>query len=70
MNQQDCIKEIKGFQNYHMSSELGWDDIAYNFILCNDNNDQQEIYIGRGWKYMGANCKGYNPRSLGKNLYI
>ncbi|CAF1065720.1 unnamed protein product [Rotaria sordida] len=64
MNQQDCIKQIKGFQDYHMNA-LGWFDIGYNFIICNDNHDQQQIYEGRGWKYIGAHCKGYNSRSLG-----
>ncbi|CAF3426163.1 unnamed protein product, partial [Rotaria sp. Silwood2] len=63
-NQQDCIREIKGFQDYHMGEPRNWDDIAYNFMLCNDNDDQQQIYIGRGWTYAGAHCKGYNERSL------
>ncbi|CAF4555864.1 unnamed protein product, partial [Rotaria sp. Silwood2] len=65
-NQQDCIREIKGFQDYHMGEPRNWDDIAYNFMLCNDNDDQQQIYIGRGWTYAGAHCKGYNERSLVK----
>ncbi|CAF3984753.1 unnamed protein product, partial [Rotaria sordida] len=56
-NQQDCIKQIIGFQHHHMYT-LGWSDIAYNFIICNDNHDQQEIYQGRGWKYIGAHCRG------------
>ncbi|CAF1304151.1 unnamed protein product [Rotaria sordida] len=45
--------------------ERGWDDIGYNFILCNDKEDQQQIYMGRGWTYIGAHCKGYNNESLG-----
>ncbi|CAF3928014.1 unnamed protein product [Rotaria sordida] len=44
--------------------ERGWDDIGYNFILCNDKEDQQQIYMGRGWTYIGAHCKGYNNESL------
>ncbi|CAF1417270.1 unnamed protein product [Rotaria sordida] len=63
-NQQDCIKQIIRFQHYHMYT-LGWSDIGYNFIICNDNHDQQEIYEGRGWKYIGAHCRDYNNRSLG-----
>ena len=69
MDQQDCIKQIQGFQDHHMDT-LRWSDIAYNFIICNDNHDQQEIYQGRGWKYIGAHCKGYNTRSLGKNEFL
>ncbi|CAF1304118.1 unnamed protein product, partial [Rotaria sordida] len=64
INQQSCIREIKRFQDYHMD-ERGWDDIGYNFILCNDNEDQQQIYTGRGWTYIGTHCKGYNGESLG-----
>ncbi|CAF3110068.1 unnamed protein product [Rotaria sp. Silwood2] len=69
MNQQDCIKQIKQFQDYQMD-RLGWFDIGYNFIICNDDRDQQQIYSGRGWKYIGAHCKGYNFKSLGKNLFL
>ncbi|CAF1592613.1 unnamed protein product [Rotaria sp. Silwood1] len=69
MNQQDCIKQITGFQDYHMTTR-NLDDIAYNFIICNDDHDQQEIYEGRGWKYIGAHCKGYNDRSLGKKIFF
>jgi hypothetical protein len=47
----------------------GWADIGYNFLLCNDNDDQQQIYRGRGWTYNGAHCIGYNFRSLGKNEF-
>ncbi|CAF3709383.1 unnamed protein product [Rotaria sp. Silwood1] len=69
MNQQDCIKQITGFQDYHMTTR-NLDDIAYNFIICNDDHDQQEIYEGRGWKYIGAHCRGYNDRSLGKKIFF
>ncbi|CAF1270585.1 unnamed protein product, partial [Rotaria sordida] len=65
INQQSCTREIKIFQDYHMD-ERGWDDIGYNFILCNDKEDQQQIYMGRGWTYIGAHCKGYNNESLGE----
>ncbi|CAF3646700.1 unnamed protein product [Rotaria sp. Silwood1] len=49
MNQQDCIKEIKELQDAQMDTR-GWADIGYNFLICNDNNDQQQIYRGRGWR--------------------
>ncbi|CAF1244425.1 unnamed protein product [Rotaria sordida] len=63
MNRQDCINKIKEVQNYQID-EQKWDDIAYNFLLCDDSSDQQQIYTGRGWNYTGAHCRGYNPRSL------
>jgi hypothetical protein len=68
MNQQDCINEVKNLQDFQMDIK-GWDDINYNFLICTDNDDQQEIYKGRGWTYRGAHCIGYNPRSLGKNQF-
>ncbi|CAF3964515.1 unnamed protein product, partial [Rotaria sordida] len=46
-NQQDCIKEIKNLQDVQMD-EPGWADIGYNFLICNDNDDQQQIYRGIG----------------------
>ncbi|CAF1071431.1 unnamed protein product [Rotaria sordida] len=68
MNQQDCIKKIKDLQDYQID-ERGWVDIGYNFLICNDNDDQQQIYRGRGWRYVGAHCIGYNFMSLGKNEF-
>ncbi|CAF3735001.1 unnamed protein product [Rotaria sp. Silwood1] len=68
MNQQDCIKEIKELQDAQMDTR-GWADIGYNFLICNDNNDQQQIYRGRGWRYIGAHCVGYNFISLGENEF-
>ena len=67
-NQQDCIKEIKDLQDYQMDKR-GWVDIGYNFLICNDNDDQQQIYRGRGWRYVGAHCIGYNFMSLGENEF-
>jgi len=69
MNQQDCIKKIKEAQDNEMD-ERKFADISYNFLLCNDNDDQQHIYEGRGWKDSGAHCIGYNSVSLGKNIFI
>ncbi|CAF4313959.1 unnamed protein product, partial [Rotaria sordida] len=31
-------------------------DISYNFLLCDYDGDQQQIYTGRGWKFAGAHC--------------
>ncbi|CAF4120621.1 unnamed protein product, partial [Rotaria sordida] len=64
MNQQDCITQIKELQNYDMDTQY-YADIGYNFLLCGDNGDQQQIYTGRGWKFVGAHCISYNKRSLG-----
>ncbi|CAF1971984.1 unnamed protein product [Rotaria magnacalcarata] len=63
MNKYDCAKQIQKSQAYHMDT-LGWFDIGFNFIICAAHGKQQ-IYKGRGWKYIGAHCKGYNARSLG-----
>ncbi|CAF4612976.1 unnamed protein product, partial [Rotaria sp. Silwood1] len=43
MNQQDCINEIKNLQDFQMDIQ-GWADIGYNFLICNYNDDQQQIY--------------------------
>ncbi|CAF1207315.1 unnamed protein product [Rotaria sordida] len=64
MNHQNCIKSIKQIQDDSLD-KLKWDDIVYNFILCGDNDDQQQIYTGRGWNITGAHCKNYNTKSLG-----
>lgn len=50
--------------------ELNWSDIGYNFIICSDNKGQQKIYKGRGWNFMGSNCKGYKSKSLSKKVYF
>ncbi|CAF3643857.1 unnamed protein product [Rotaria sp. Silwood1] len=65
IDQRDCIKEIRDLQDFQMDKR-GWDDIGYSFLICNDNDDQQYIYRGRGWRYVGAHCIGYNSKSLGK----
>ncbi|CAF3102007.1 unnamed protein product [Rotaria sp. Silwood2] len=44
---------------------LGWADIGFNFLICNYNDDQQQIYRGRGWINRGAHCRDYNYNSLG-----
>ncbi|CAF0942429.1 unnamed protein product [Rotaria sordida] len=67
MNHQDCIKQIKKVQDDHMNKQ-NWADIGYNFILCGDNDDQQQIYTGRGWNFTGAHCKTYNNRSLASKV--
>ncbi|CAF1362666.1 unnamed protein product [Rotaria sp. Silwood1] len=68
MNQQDCINEIKNLQDFQMDIQ-GWADIGYNFLICNYNDDQQQIYRGRGWIYRGAHCRDYNYDSLGNNEF-
>ncbi|CAF4596147.1 unnamed protein product, partial [Rotaria sp. Silwood2] len=68
MNHEDCINKIKGVQDYQMDTQ-NWDDIGYNFILCDDTGDQQQIYTGRGWKFTGAHCISFNKRSLGDCLW-
>jgi N-acetylmuramoyl-L-alanine amidase len=68
MNQHDCIKTMKDLQDFQIDKR-GWADIGYNFLICNDNDNQQRIYRGRGWTHVGAHCIGYNYRSLGKNQF-
>ena len=68
MNQQDCVKAIKDLQDFQMDKR-GWADIGYSFLICIDNDGQQQIYRGRGWTYVGAHCVGYNFKSLGKNKF-
>lgn len=46
-------------QTFHMESR-GWDDIGYSFLVGGDG----AVYIGRGWKKLGAHTKGYNERSI------
>ncbi|CAF0917690.1 unnamed protein product [Rotaria sordida] len=58
-NQQDCIKEIKDVQVMQMG-ELGWADIGYNFLICNDNDNQQQIYRGIGTLGDYASIKSLN----------
>ncbi|CAF2645489.1 unnamed protein product [Rotaria sp. Silwood2] len=64
LNQQDCIRNIKDLQDFQMDT-LGWADIGFNFLICNYNDDQQQIYRGRGWINRGAHCRDYNYNSLG-----
>ena len=40
---------------------LGWDDIGYNFLIGEDGR----VYIGRGWKVVGAQTYHYNDISYG-----
>ncbi|CAF4598852.1 unnamed protein product, partial [Rotaria sp. Silwood2] len=68
LNQQDCIRNIKDLQDFQMD-KLGWADIGFNFLICNYNDDQQQIYRGRGWINRGAHCRGHNYNSLGKNEF-
>ena len=68
-NQQECIKGMKYIQDIQIDKR-GWVDIGYNFLLCHDDNGQQQIYRGRGWTHVGAHCIGYNHRSLGKFSFL
>ncbi|CAF1000927.1 unnamed protein product [Didymodactylos carnosus] len=68
INQQDCIKTIQDLQDFQIDKR-GWADIGYSFLICNDNDDQQQIYRGRGWTYVGAHCVDYNFKSLGKDKF-
>ena len=35
---------------------LGWDDIAYNYVVGSDGR----VYEGRGWGYEGSHAHGHN----------
>ncbi|XP_074641038.1 peptidoglycan-recognition protein SC2-like [Tubulanus polymorphus] len=55
-----CKRIVRAIQAYHMDVRK-WDDIGYNFLVGGDGN----AYEGRGWGRVGAQCKGFNSRSLG-----
>lgn len=38
-----CASQVRGVQNYHMDSK-GWNDIAYNFVICQHGY----VFEGRG----------------------
>ncbi|CAF0739786.1 unnamed protein product [Didymodactylos carnosus] len=64
IHQSNYIKTTTDLQDGQMD-ERRWADIGYSFFICGDNNDAQQVYRGRGWKYVGAHCLGYNFKSLG-----
>lgn len=39
-----CPAQMRAIQNYHMDSN-GWNDIAYNFVICQHGS----IFVGRGY---------------------
>ncbi|KAH7942440.1 hypothetical protein HPB49_024092 [Dermacentor silvarum] len=39
---------------------LGWEDIAYSFIIGGDGR----VYVARGWDAIGAHTKGHNKDAL------
>ncbi|TRY68830.1 hypothetical protein TCAL_15127 [Tigriopus californicus] len=59
-NQEDCMAQVRGIQNYHMDSN-GWSDIGYSFLVGGDGN----VYEGRGWNKIGAHTQGYNSVGYG-----
>ena len=50
---------VEQIHNYHIGK--GWLGVGYNFLV--DKNGV--IYNGRGIEYVGAQCKGYNNKSIG-----
>jgi len=40
----ECAAVVRSIQNYHMDSN-GWNDIAYNFLVCIHGY----VFVGRGW---------------------
>jgi N-acetylmuramoyl-L-alanine amidase len=55
-----CSSYVRDYQRYHRSKLL-YDDLGYNFIIGNDGL----VYVGRGWKLIGAHTIGWNRNSLG-----
>jgi hypothetical protein len=45
----DCASRVRGIQRHHMDGN-GWNDIAYNFLVCVHGT----IYEGRGWGIRSA----------------
>lgn len=55
-----CAAFIRGIQAYHMDAR-GWQDIAYNFVVC----PHGVAFVGRGFGRNGANGTAYwNARTI------
>jgi N-acetylmuramoyl-L-alanine amidase len=44
----------------YFSTLVGWDDIAYSFLIGGDG----QVYEGRGWNRVGSHTYRYNYKSL------
>jgi hypothetical protein len=55
----NCARRVRGIQDFHMDSR-GWNDIAYNFVVCKHGI----IFEGRGWGVRSA-AQGTNPGNDG-----
>ncbi|NP_033428.1 peptidoglycan recognition protein 1 precursor [Mus musculus] len=56
-----CEQQARNVQHYH-KNELGWCDVAYNFLIGEDGH----VYEGRGWNIKGDHTGPiWNPMSIG-----
>lgn len=55
----NCAARVLGIQRFHMDTR-GWNDIAYNFLVCKHG----AIFVGRGWGVRSA-AQGTNPGNDG-----
>ena len=53
---QSCIAMVKSYQNYHMDSN-GWADIGYNFIVGEDGNIYEGIFLLKSFNTRKKNYK-------------
>ncbi|KAL1130485.1 hypothetical protein AAG570_011733, partial [Ranatra chinensis] len=56
---EDCEQQVRNIQHFHFS--LGYNDIAYNFLVGGDGF----IYEGVGWDHIGSHTKFFNGESIG-----
>lgn len=54
-----CIRIVRYLQMFHIESSNN-DDINYHFIVSGSG----EIFIGRGWDFIGSHTNGYNNDSI------
>ncbi|KAH0535402.1 peptidoglycan recognition protein-like [Cotesia glomerata] len=58
---QSCDRIVRELQAKYISSYPWNRDIGYNFLISGDG----KIYIGRGWRTVGAHTIGVNKKSIG-----
>lgn len=45
----ECGRRVRGIQDFHMGPQRGWNDIAYNFLVC-----EHAVFVGRGQNVYNA----------------
>ncbi|XP_071942516.1 peptidoglycan-recognition protein SC2-like [Antedon mediterranea] len=62
-NFDDCCKEMRKIQDFHMD-DRGWWDIGYSYLVGEDGL----VYEGRNWTTVGAHAPWYNDKSIGISI--